>query len=52
MRIHILLLVILTAVLFYGCKDKEPENEINASGTIEATDVTISSKISGQIRLV
>ncbi len=35
---------------FTGCKDKEPENEINASGTIEATDVTISSKIAGQIR--
>ncbi|HMQ68428.1 MAG TPA: efflux RND transporter periplasmic adaptor subunit [Ignavibacteria bacterium] len=50
MKIHILILIIISAMSFTGCKDKEPENEINASGTIEATDVTISSKIAGQIR--
>ncbi|MCB0728235.1 MAG: efflux RND transporter periplasmic adaptor subunit [Ignavibacteriae bacterium] len=50
MKIHILLILIITAFSFTGCKDKVPDNEINASGTIEATDVTISSKIAGQIR--
>lgn len=50
MRSYLLLFVILASLALSGCKDKVPENEINASGTIEATDVTVSSKIAGQIR--
>lgn len=50
MRSYLLLFVILASLTLSGCKDKVPENEINASGTIEATDVTVSSKIAGQIR--
>lgn len=49
MKFNYILIVILIALTFYGCNDKEPENEINASGTIESTDVTVSSKIAGQI---
>jgi len=33
-----------------GCSDKKDENEITASGTIEATDVVISTKVAGQIK--
>ena len=35
-----------------GCENKKPDNEINASGTIEATDITISSKTAGQIKAI
>lgn len=34
---------------FFACSQKKPENEINASGTIESTDVTVSTKVAGQI---
>lgn len=50
MRSYLLLFLIFASMALSGCKDKVPENEINASGTIEATDVTVSSKIAGQIR--
>jgi HlyD family secretion protein len=50
MKLFLLITVILISLEVIGCKEKETENEINASGTIEATDVTISSKIAGQIR--
>ena len=52
MKFYLLLFITLSlsSLIVTGCKDKEPENEINTSGTIEATDVTVSSKIAGQIR--
>lgn len=45
-------LIIVISFLSLTCADKKPANEINASGTIEATNVTISSKIAGQIKTI
>lgn len=50
MRKYSLKLILLLSVFIIGCETKKPINEINASGTIEATDVTISSRTAGQIR--
>jgi len=36
--------------LIAGCSDKKNSDEITASGTIEATDFVISSKVAGQIK--
>lgn len=52
MKIKILLLVTSFMLFHSGCENKKPVNEINASGTIEATDVTISSKTAGQIKVI
>jgi HlyD family secretion protein len=52
MKIKILLFAITFSLYFYGCESKKPVNEINASGTIEAIDVTISSKTAGQIKVI
>jgi len=52
MKIKILLLIIPFMLFQSGCENKKPANEINASGTIEATDVTISSKTAGQIKVI
>ncbi len=40
---------VLFVFILIGCGDKKTSNEISASGTIEATDVTVSSRIAGQI---
>lgn len=45
MRIIVFLSVVL---LCTGCSDNN-ENEIDASGTIEATEVTVSAKVGGEI---
>ncbi len=50
MKFLINFLPVLIMCVLTSCNNKQPENEINASGTIEATDVTVSSKIAGQIR--
>ena len=50
MRNNFLLYIFLLIFFVSGCENKKPENEINASGTIEATDVTISAKTAGQIK--
>lgn len=42
-------ILLLTSVLLYSCSEKKNENEISASGTIEATEITISSKSAGVI---
>ncbi len=42
----LLLFLILT---LYGCGNSSDKNKIEASGTIEATNVTLSSKIGGEI---
>ncbi len=52
MRFSIKAFPVLLLLISFGCAEKKPENEINASGTIEATDVTISSKIAGQIKTI
>ncbi|MEO8666736.1 MAG: efflux RND transporter periplasmic adaptor subunit [Ignavibacteria bacterium] len=37
-------------ICFAACSEKQPSNEISSSGTIEATDVTVSSRVPGEIR--
>ncbi|MEP7146361.1 MAG: biotin/lipoyl-binding protein, partial [bacterium] len=39
----------LLVCLISACSNKQSSNEISASGTIEATDVTVSSRAAGQI---
>jgi HlyD family secretion protein len=39
----------LALLLFAACAKKDDPNELTASGTIEATDVNIAAKLSGQI---
>lgn len=41
---------IILIICAAGCSEKKNENEIKASGTIEAIDVVISSKVAGQIK--
>lgn len=38
--------------LISSCTNNTPSNEITASGNIEATDVTISSRVAGQIKSI
>lgn len=47
--IKILLKSFLLLLIIAGCGEIKNTNEINASGTIEATDVVVSSKTAGQI---
>lgn len=47
--IKILLNSFLFLLIIAGCGEIKNTNEINASGTIEATDVVVSSKTAGQI---
>ncbi len=47
--IHNIFAVILVFVLL-GCGNNKEKNQINASGTIESVNVTVSSKASGQIK--
>jgi HlyD family secretion protein len=50
MKLSIVSFLIIATVLISGCgNDKEP-NTIIASGTIESVDVTVSSKVNGQIK--
>lgn len=48
MRKYVLILPFALA-LFTSCGPKENPNEITASGTIEATDVNVAAKVTGQI---
>lgn len=50
MKIQLIISIIIFSIILNGCETKKPDNEIKASGTIEATDVTISSRTAGQIR--
>jgi len=47
-RIFLLFLITLTSLSVLSCKEKK-ENTISASGTLDATQVKISSKIGGRI---
>ena len=42
-------IIILLALAFIGCGNNNDENTIEASGNIEATNVMVSSKVSGEI---
>ncbi|HUX60392.1 MAG TPA: efflux RND transporter periplasmic adaptor subunit [Ignavibacteriaceae bacterium] len=43
------IITILVAGVLSGCGGSNNHNKIEASGTIEATNVTVSSKVSGQV---
>ena len=45
-----LILLTLTAGLYWGCGAGSNKNKIEASGTIQATNVTVSAKVTGQIK--
>lgn len=49
MKFYLVLLILL--FVMQGCNEKKNENEITASGNIEVTDVVISSKGAGQIKV-
>lgn len=42
-------ILIISVLLFYGCGGDDNSNTIEASGTIEATNVVVSSRVSGEI---
>ena len=48
----VIMWVMLAAVIFFqiGCGNGSEKNKIEASGTIEATNVTVSAKVTGQIQ--
>ncbi len=50
MRMIKIVLLLLLTVLYLGCGSGSSKNEIEASGTIEATNVTVGSKVSGQVK--
>jgi HlyD family secretion protein len=53
MKIIISTAIILTLMLLVsGCGNNKDANLIEASGTIESVDVTVSSKLSGQIKKI
>jgi len=43
-------MLLLTAYLMHGCGNDTGEKLLEASGTIETTDITISSKVVGEIK--
>jgi HlyD family secretion protein len=53
MKINISTAIIMTLMLLVsGCGSNKDANFITASGTIESVDVTVSSKLSGQIKKI
>ncbi len=50
MKKIILILIVYTIGLFWGCGSNNDKNKIEASGTIQATNVTVSAKVTGQIK--
>jgi len=50
MKYTALIILIIAAGLFFGCGSGNNKNKIEASGTINATNVIVSAKVSGQIK--
>ena len=50
MKIIFQLVILATLVIGFGCGSGDNHNKIDASGTIEATNVTVSAKVSGQVK--
>ncbi|MGE5400241.1 MAG: HlyD family secretion protein [Ignavibacteriales bacterium] len=50
MKTKLIVCIMLSALLIAGCGNNNDKNKIEASGTIEATNVTVSSKTAGQVR--
>jgi HlyD family secretion protein len=49
MKKIILILIFFFSAIFWGCGHNNNKNKIEASGDIEATNVTVSSKVNGQV---
>lgn len=47
---HFKILIFFSFILFLSCSDNKDDDILKSSGTIETINVTISSKISGQIK--
>ncbi len=47
-----ILLIFLTGILLTGCGNNNDKNSIEASGNIEATNVTVSSRVNGEIKKI
>lgn len=45
-------IIFLTSVFYSGCSNGNENNSINASGTIESVNVTVSSKTSGTVNKI
>jgi HlyD family secretion protein len=45
-------ILILVSFLFTGCGNNDDENTISASGNIEVTEVTVSSKLTGEVKKI
>lgn len=45
-------IILATCLIFYSCSNQNENEKIEASGTIEATNITVSSKISGEIKSI
>ena len=52
MKIFRITALFAVALIISGCGDGKNESQITASGNIEATNVTISSKVSGQVKII
>jgi HlyD family secretion protein len=46
------IIILILALLISSCGNKKDANMITASGTVESVDVTVSSKLSGQIKQI
>lgn len=49
MMTRYILILTTSAIIYWGCSGGNDKNKIEASGTIEATDVIVSSKTQGEI---
>jgi len=42
-------LLLIISLFIVGCNNSDDENILNASGNIEVTEITVSSKVTGEI---
>ncbi|MGE5432852.1 MAG: HlyD family secretion protein [Syntrophomonadaceae bacterium] len=52
MKTKLLMGIMSLGLFVWGCGNGNDKNTIDASGTIEATNVTVSAKVAGQIRKI
>lgn len=52
MKTKFLIGIVSLGFFVYGCGNGNDKNTIDASGTIEATNVTVSSKVAGQVQKI
>lgn len=52
MKIIYVLLTLTALIFFHGCGNKDRNKFIEASGTIESTDITVSSRTAGNIKFI